>query len=211
MALETRVFLEEDSEYLSSLDRCQPIGFGDRPAILVVDMSYAFVAPCGSRGEDCVSNVSVLLEAARMNGVPVLFSRVGLSRDPAVSGRWKNRSQIRGIPELQEVVDQLGVRADEVTIPKYMPSVFQGTELHSCLEQRGVDTLIVCGLVTSGCVRATVVDAFSRNYRVVVPVECVADPCQTSHEVSLIDMHSRYADVINLQEVLDYIGKNKNL
>ena len=110
------------------------------------------------------------------DGLPVFFSRVGLSTDPAICGRWKNRSQIKGIAELQEVVEQLAVRSDEVTILKYMPSVFHSTELNTCLVQHGVDTLIVCGLVTSGCVRATVVDAFSRNYRVVVPVECVADP-----------------------------------
>ncbi len=92
-------------------------------------------------------------------------------------------------------------------VTKSKPSAFFGTPLASMLTYLGVDTLVVTGMVTSGCVRATVVDAFSHNYRVVVPIECVADRSATSHQVNLFDMDMKYADVLPLADVLAHFGR----
>ena len=101
-----------------------------------------------------------------------------------------------------ELADGLAPAARDVVFDKYKPSVFFGTQLESMLRVDGVETVIVTGMTTSGCVRATAVDAFSYNYNVVVPVECVADRSQVSHEVTLFDLDTKYADVVSLEELL---------
>ena len=108
-----------------------------------------------------------------------------------------------GPPESHDIVDVLKPEADDVVIVKYKPSAFFGTQLASILIELGVDSVMIAGMTTSGCVRATVVDAFSYNLRVTVPVECVADRSQLSHRVSLIDMGVKYCDLLPLDEVLD--------
>ena len=109
-------------------------------------------------------------------------------------------------PEAHEIAPILKPQPGEVEIVKGKPSGFFGTSLASMLAYHSVDTVMVTGMVTSGCVRATVVDAFSYNYRVIVPIECSADRGDISHQINLFDMDMKYADVIPLDEVLDHLA-----
>ena len=160
-----------------------------------------------------MAEVARLLAAARAGRVPVYFTKAHAdprhAETPAERGRWRRRPQdhlASGTPPGDVIVSELGPLAGEVVVPKgSKPSAFCGTPLASLLMYDGVDTVLVVGMTTSGCVRATVVDAFSANLHVVVPVECVADRSQISHKVNLFDMHMKYADVVSLEEALAYL------
>lgn len=192
------------------------VGFGKRPAILVVDMTRAFIEdrfPLGSSkaGEPCAQAIQQLLDVARPLGVPVVYSRYQAFPAEAEWGRWLDKgtgaepdSPMRSA-EAHEIVDLLEPKRGDVVITKAKPSAFFGTQLTSVLTYFGIDTTIVTGMVTSGCVRATVVDAFSHNYRVIIPQECVADRSETTHQINLFDMDMKYADVIALADVIAHL------
>ena len=194
------------------------VGFGARPAILVVDMTRAFTEDrfplgCSAAGTPCARAIRTLLDAARPLELPVVYTRYDAFAADAEWGRWLDKgtgaepdSLMRG-PEAHEIADLLKPAARDLVVTKSKPSAFFGTPLAAMLTYLGADTLIVTGMVTSGCVRATVVDAFSYNYRVIVPIECVADRSATSHEVNLFDMDMKYADVVPLAEVLSHLGR----
>jgi nicotinamidase-related amidase len=128
---------------------------------------------------------------------------------PAERGRWKTQGLPpvpADLPPGDVIVDELTPEDDEIVITKgNKPSGFFGTPLASYLVHAGVDTAIVTGMTTSGCVRATVLDAFQNNFHVVIPHECSADRSQISHQVNLFDMHMKYADVVSLDETLGYL------
>src|SRR5262249_9213628 len=161
-------------------------------------------------GRPTVAAIGRLLAVAREVAVPVLFTTYS-ARDFAFGwARWKGSAL--GDPLMRsdaafEIVPELGPRPGERVIVKTMPSGFFGTPLASLLTFLQVDTCIVTGMVTSGCVRATVVDAFSHNHRVVVPEECVADRGELTHKVNLFDIHMKYGDVRPLEDILDYLGR----
>jgi nicotinamidase-related amidase len=194
------------------------VGFGDRPAILVVDMTRAFTEDrfplgCAAAGGPCARAIRRLLEAARPLGLPVVYTRYDAFGSDAEWGRWLDKgtgaepdSLMRG-PEAHEITDLLKPEPGDLVITKTKPSAFFGTPLQSMLTYLRVDTLVVAGMVTSGCVRATVIDAFSYNYRVIVPVECVADRSETSHQVNLFDIDMKYGDVVPLADVLSRLGR----
>ncbi len=194
------------------------VGFGARPAVLVVDMTRAFTEDrfplgCSVAGVPCAAAIRTLLEVVRPQGVPVLYTRYDAFAADAEWGRWLDKgtgaeadSRMRG-PEAHEIADVIKPGPGNIVVTKSKPSAFFGTPLASMLTYLGVDTLVVTGMVTSGCVRATVVDAFSHNYRVVVPIECVADRSATSHQVNLFDMDMKYADVLPLADVLAHFGR----
>ena len=191
------------------------IGFGKKPAIVVVDMinlyvSRKFALGHGENTKAVIDANAQLLKAARTKRLPVFFSNVGLRSSPAEKGIWGEKvGGAKDItPEADAVVADLEPREDEVVVTKPKASVFFGTQLASMLHYLGVDTTIVTGVTTSGCVRATVVDAFSYNFRVTIPVECCGDRAALPHKVNLFDMHMKYGDVMELQEVLGYL---KNL
>jgi maleamate amidohydrolase len=193
-------------------------GFGARPAVLVVDMTRAFVEdrfPLGSSkaGEPCLHAIRRLLDVARPLGLPVIYTRYGPFATEAEWGRWLDKgtgaepnSPMRSA-EAHEIPELIEPARGEILLTKGKPSAFFGTQLASLLTWHGVDTTIVTGMVTSGCVRATVVDAFSHNYRVVIPLEGVADRSETSHQVNLFDMDMKYADVVPLAEVLEHLRR----
>jgi len=208
---------EERERYArGNMGKC--VGFGARPAVLVVDMTRAFTEDrfplgCSAAGAPCAAAIRTLLEAARPRGVPVLYTRYEAFAADAEWGRWLDKgtgaepdSLMRG-PEAHEIADLIKPQARDIVVTKSKPSAFFGTPLASMLTYLGVDTLVVTGMVTSGCVRATVIDAFSHNYRVTVPLECVADRSETSHQVNLFDMDMKYADVLPLADVLAYVGR----
>jgi nicotinamidase-related amidase len=194
------------------------VGFGARAAVLVVDMTRAFTEDrfplgCTAAGVPCAAAIRTLLEAVRPLGVPVLYTRYDAFAADAQWGRWLDKgtgaepdSLMRG-PEAHEIADAVKPAAADIVITKSKPSAFFGTPLASMLTYLGVDTVVVTGMVTSGCVRATVIDAFSHNYRVIVPLECVADRSATSHQVNLFDIDMKYADVLPLTEVLAHFGR----
>jgi nicotinamidase-related amidase len=186
-------------------------------------MTLAFVDsayPSGwsETGYPAVAANKVLLDAARDSGIPIFFTKSGLppaaQRTDAQKGRWKRpqgySTAFTGLPDGDVIVDDLTPREGELVIDKGgKPSAFFGTVLESYLTYYRIDTTIITGMVTSGCVRATVLDAFQNNYFVVVPQECVADRSQISHKVTLFDLHSKYADVASLEETLRYLKKVK--
>lgn len=196
------------------------VGFGARPAVLVVDMTRAFTEDrfplgCSAAGAPCARAIRQLLDAARPLGLPVVYSRYDAFAADAEWGRWLDKgtgaepsSLMRG-PEAHEIADVLKPEPSDIVVTKTKPSAFFGTPLASMLTYLAVDTVIVTGMVTSGCVRATVIDAFSHNYRVIVPLECVADRSETSHQVNLFDIDMKYGDVVPLNEVLTHLGRRR--
>ena len=201
----------------STIDR--PLDAGIRPALLIVDMTRAFVDSAYSTGWSPTGRPAVafnraLLDAARHGGVPAIFTKSfedpAHAPSPAERGRWKASQGTRYDPSLPPgdvIVDDLRPRDGETVICKQLkPSAFSGTQLSSLLFFLQVDTLIVTGMTTSGCVRATVLDAFQLNLRVIVPHEACADRSQISHKVSLFDMHMKYADVVSVDAAIDYLA-----
>jgi nicotinamidase-related amidase len=182
--------------------------WGQQPAIVVVDMSWGFVDSRYGRGNSemgwpTVRAIQRLLEAGREAGVPIFFTTGYDDNSDASHGRWKSRGS--DDPVENQIVPELAPRPDEVVLRKRRASAFFGTDLVEFLVYHRVDTLIVTGMTTSGCVRATVVDAFSYNFLVVIPEECVGDRGVVSHKVSLFDMHHKYADVVPLEQVTGWL------
>ncbi len=190
------------------------MGMGDRPAVLVVDMTNAFVDdrfPLGhaATGRPCAAAIASLLTVARPAAVPVIYTAGLPIHNPAERGLWKSapRKPDPALPDPHEIVAEVAPQAGESVVHKRRPSAFFGTELASLLIHHGADTVVLCGMVTSGCVRATAVDAFSHNLRVVVPEECVADRAHVSHAVALFDIQMKYGDVLPLESVVGELAR----
>jgi nicotinamidase-related amidase len=190
-------------------------GFGRHPALLVVDMTLGFTDPespltCDLEGP--VANIARLLEAARSAGHPVLFTTVAYRE----SDRLTAAAFIDKVPALltleassrwAEVDPRIAPRETEPVLNKLFASAFFGTGLSSALTAAGVDTLVVTGASTSGCVRATVVDALQYGFRPVVPREAVGDRNPQAHEANLYDMDAKYGDVVGVGEVVEYLER----
>lgn len=200
----------------------RPTGLGTRPAVLVIDVQYRTVgdepAPllesierfyrtsCGQAGWDAVAGIQRLLAAARAKGVPVVYPYVA-PKQAIDAGRTGEK-----IPSLMEVpekgyafVAETAPLPGDLLIPKRHPSAFFGTALTSYLIDMGVDSLIVTGCTTSGCVRASAMDAFAYNFRVAVVEDCVYDRSVIAHAVNLFDLQAKYGDVIALDAALAYL------
>jgi nicotinamidase-related amidase len=183
-------------------------GFGSRPAVLVVDLLKGFTdteSPLGANLDVVVESTRALLDCAREAGVPVLFTTVvyddANERAAAVFMRKVPAlSVLRPGSRWVEVDARLGRRDDEPVLAKAFASAFFGTPLASMLV--GCDTLVVCGASTSGCVRATVVDAVQHGLAPVVPRECVGDRWAAAHEANLFDIEAKYGDVVSLSDAL---------
>ncbi|RNL85776.1 isochorismatase family protein [Halostreptopolyspora alba] len=188
---------------------------GHRPAIVVVDLSRGFTEdthPCGADLTDVVTATSTMIEAARPAGVPVVFTTIAYTQaELAVDAvRWLDKA--RGMRALREGSDavaldpRLPVRDDDPLVVKKGASAFFGTPLAAMLAGLGRDTILVCGATTSGCVRATAVDAVQSGFSVLVPRECVGDRAPGPHEANLFDIHAKYGDVIGLGEARTYLA-----
>ena len=204
-------------------DEFRAISAGTSPALVVVDMTLAFVdarwpTGCGETARPAVEANARLLDEMRRLGYPVYFTKLyadpGHVPFPGQKGRWKTvgrRPPEEDLPPGDVIVDELAPKPDELVICKsHKPSGFFGTELAALLVYDKVDTVVVTGLTTSGCVRATAVDAFQYNFDVVIPFECVADRSQISHKVNLLDLHMKYADVAPLDHVIDWLNSLEN-
>jgi len=213
MAIWDDVIPKEDLEMFAKSKFGGEREYGKKPAIVVVDMTYGFVDDayplgCSKMGWPAVHAIKTLLDKGRDKGIPVFFTRGEHSRTPTERHRWKHHAWAEPSaldPKEHQIVEEIKPKSDEVVITKIFPSAFFGTNLASMLIFHNVDTVLVTGMVTSGCVRASVVDAFSYNLIVVIPEECVGDRGIVSHKVSLFDMHMKYADVAPLTKIVSYL------
>lgn len=184
------------------------IGLGNRPALIIVDMIYGFTDPGCPLGSECDAVIDAnrrLLHAFRQAKLPVFFTTVIYS-DPEQAKVFRQRLPALNVLEpgsrWVQIDQKLAPLPDEHVIEKHWASAFFGTDLSSLLKQAGADSLVITGLTTSGCVRATVLDGLQHDYPVVVPRETVADRNPDAHQANLFDIHAKYADVIDLDDVL---------
>jgi len=188
-------------------------GFGKRPALIVVDMSVGFTDPSSPLHcdlEEVVSAIEHLLVATRAARLPVVYTTVAYDE----AGKERAAVFIDKVPALLtleagsrwvEIDPRLAPKADEPVVKKLFASAFHGTPLASLLAAQQCDGVVVTGASTSGCVRATAVDALQHGYRVVVPREAVGDRNQPAHEANLYDIDAKYGDVLPIGEVLDHL------
>lgn len=214
-----------DAETLSRYDMAgfgKPIGMGNRPALLIIDVQYRtvgaqprpfdeavteFTTSCGQAGWDAVPNIELLLARFRGEGWPVLYPHVAPKQSYDSGALAAKVPGIMDIPEHgYEFVRQVAPAEDDILLPKRHPSAFFGTPLVSYLVHAGVDSLVVTGCTTSGCVRSSVVDAFSYNFKVTVPADAVYDRSPIVHEVNLFDMAQKYADVTTTADLLETLA-----
>ena len=184
-------------------------GFGKQPALLIVDFVNAFADPDefggGNIGE-AITKTKVLLIKSRLAEIPIAFTRVVYAEDGSDAGVFCLKAP--GLLKLTElshggqVVDELAPGIGEYIVRKTQPSAFFGTSLASWLHAKLVDTLLVTGCTTSGCIRASVVDAMSYNFRTVVVTDCVGDRAIAPHDANLFDMEQKYADLMTSEEVM---------
>jgi nicotinamidase-related amidase len=205
-------------------------GFGKRPALLVIDVNWAFCGEgpepilesikhwrtsCGEEAWVALEYLKSLTEAARTKGLPVIYTTGERRADNWDAGSWRWKStrgdeasgSVHDDIDGNEIVTMIAPGPRDIVIKKQKPSGFFGTNLASYLTLLGCDSVIVVGTTASGCVRATVVDAFSLNYRVTLAEEGCFDRSEASHAVSLCDMHAKYADVVSTAEILSYIDQ----
>lgn len=186
------------------------IAIGRCPAVLAVDLQHAFTDRQLALGrsahvQNAVERAAELLSCARQVGIPVCHTYVAWRADGADLGLWAAK-----IPSLAEIVPGSGLEEidrrvlgnGDVVVRKRKPSAFFGTGLDAMLREHGVDTLVVCGVTTSGCVRASVVDAFSYGFRVVVTADASGDQDEAAHDANVADLGRRYANVWTSAEVV---------
>jgi len=217
----------QDKEHLAAgWQKTEPFGFGVKPAVLVVDDYYSVLGlerqpilesvkkwpmSCGLAGWEAIDRTVGLLAAARDRNVPVVYIK-GL--DTAFDAPWARRAgrpsdRLAHLTEEEramanEIVAEIAPQPGELVIQKTAPSGFQGTPLQFWLQYHGIDTLIVCGETTSGCVRATVVDGCTARFRMGIVAECCFDRTEASHWVNLFDMDQKYGDVITVDQAAAY-------
>jgi maleamate amidohydrolase len=189
------------------------VGLGARPAVLVVDLQYGFTedaSPLGGNLDEVIAATSSLLDIARRKSLPVAYTAVTFQQSHLDRLVW-----LRKMPGLAlliegtrwcEIDERVKPARGEPVFGKQAASAFFGTSLVSFLLGANVDSLIVTGCVTSGCVRASVVDAVSWGFRTIVPAECVGDRAAGPHDSNIFDMDSKYADVEPLETVMARLG-----
>jgi nicotinamidase-related amidase len=226
MAIWDDAITERDKLVLKACGYGRVRGLGKRPALVVIDMNYNWVGDrrepvlesikrirhsCGEEAWDAVNIVRKLMDKARRKNIPVVYTTGYGPENNYESKRrpWKNHrheeDQTDTFSQRMEIVKEIAPQPSDIVIQKQKPSGFFGTPLQSVLNDYGVDTLIVTGGSTSGCVRATVIDAFSYNYYVGVVEEGTFDRIQISHKANLLDMNIKYADVMKAEDVARYL------
>jgi len=216
------VITADDEERYARAGFGRPSGFGENPALLIIDVQYRtignspkpfyesledYTTSCGDVGWAAVQRIERLLTAFREAGRPVLYPYVAPKLAEDRQGTLGQK-----VPGIMDVPDrgydfpeQVAPRAGELLLPKKHPSAFFGTPLASYLIGLGVDTLVTTGCTTSGCVRGTVVDGFSYNFKCVVPADAVYDRTPTVHQANLFDLGQKYADVVTTDDVIEQL------
>ena len=203
-------------------------GFGERPALLVIDVSYGFAGDkpepildsikrwsnsCGAESWEAIAQIKLLADAFRGRNMPVIYTTGVIRPDgwDIGSWAWKNHRTQESVPrpaqniDANAIVSEIAPMPQDIVVLKQKPSGFFGSNLASYLTLLGADSVVVTGTTTSGCVRATVLDAFSLNYRVAVAEDACFDRSQASHAINLCDMHAKYADVIPSADIIRHI------
>jgi len=223
MKLWDNIISDEEQRAYRAAGFGRPSGMGTHPALLIIDVQYRtvgttpqpfwesikeFPTSCGDVGWKAVANIQKLLALFRANNWPVLYPHVA-PKKATDGGRLAEKvPAIMNIPAHgYDFVKEVAPREGDVLLPKKHPSAFFGTALASHLIDLRADTLIVTGCTTSGCVRGSVVDAFSLNFRVAVPEDAVYDRSQVSHAVNLFDMSEKYADVGTTDSIIASLKK----
>ena len=227
MAIWDDVLPEQDRQVFEAAGYGKRQGYGSRPAVIVVDVSYNFVGDtpepildsikkfrnsCGEQGWESVKQIKRLLDASRAKKLPIFYTTAPPRRKSVIAGRWAGKNYraaeifTEATHEANAIVEDIAPREEDILIFKDKPSAFFGTPLISYLTELQVDSLIVAGTVTSGCVLATVLDGFSHNFKVSVVEECVFDRHESAHAINLFDMNQKYADVLPLGDVLEYLA-----
>lgn len=227
MAVWDDVITETDRAVFERAGWGRRAGYGERPAVMVIDVNYNF---CGDRAEPILDSIErwryscgpaaweqgipairKVLEAARRKRLPVIYTTNPRRADGFDLGVWTLKST-RAEDEVDvmghkgnEIVAEVAPRESDLFIEKRKPSAFFGTPLVSHLNMMGADSLILTGTTTSGCVRASAVDALSYDFRVTIPHEAVFDRGGVSHKIALFDLHMKYVDVTDLADVLAYL------
>ena len=214
-----------DEQVYNKAGYARRVGFGEKPALVIIDVTYSFAGDrpepvlesikrfpqsCGEVAWKAIHQISRLLPIAREKKIPIIYA----DRKPSQRSllrKWDNLEY--STPDLyyaehgHSIVQEIAPANDDVIIFKECPSIFFGTPLMSILSPLGIDTLLICGCTTSGCIRASVVDAASYGFRVAVIEECTFDRVEISHKLNLFEMDCKYADVVSVAEVKDYLSE----
>lgn len=224
-----RFLTEQDQAHLAKVKQ-RPMEFGQKPALLLIDL-YRWVfgdrpqpllesvekwpSSCGMSGWNALPKIQTVLKAAREVGIPVIHITGGLEVDGWAALRGGDQF-VSLTPEQREerrgrfvIMDEVAPLPNEVVLRKSSPSAFWGTPLVGYLNLLRVDTIITCGESTSGCVRASVVDGCTNRFRMIVVEEGVFDRHEACHAINLFDMNQKYANVIPLEEVLQYMRSQR--
>lgn len=226
-------FLTEQDQAHCSIREARHIGFGTRPALLLIDLYRAVFGDkqepllestktwpqsCGPAAWNAIPHIQKLLSTAREVEIPIVHM-TGL--DGAGIETWAVRRDAKPQPEMSpeaqerrgrwfDIIDEVKPISGEAVLRKSSPSSFWGTPLAGHLNFLGIDTIITCGESTSGCVRASVVDGCTYRYRMIVAEECVFDRHEACHAINLFDMEQKYADVLPLSEIMEYLGSYRS-
>ena len=220
-----RYLTDHDNQVLAAAGFGQSGGFGHRPALLIVDVNCSFVGDkpepilesvkrwplsCGDQGWKGIAVIRDLLVACRAKRLPIIYTTPQFRLDGLDTGSWSRKiGRIHDDPGVLarggEIVSEIAPEPHDIVITKQRASPFHGAPLLDYLVELKIDTLLVTGTTTAGCVRAAVVDAVSYNYLCIVVEDACFDRVAASHALSLFDMHIRYADVLPSPEVLRYI------
>jgi len=203
---------ETNEEFYARAGMSGRVGFGVKPAVLVIDEQKAMTDPAcglGSSLDEMVENSVAVISAANRRGIPVIYTVAAYKPDGSDAGVFAMK-----VPALKEATigskwaeldDRIPYRADrDYLFVKKQQSGFFGTPVLSVLKYHAADTVVVMGCSTSGCVRATVKDGVDYGYRMIIPRECVGDRLKEAHDMNLFEMNGKLGDVISAQEVLDY-------
>ncbi len=222
---------ERDKAVFEAAGYGERAGFGARPVIVVIDVNYNFTGDkpepilesvktwpnsCGAEAWEAMTYIKRLIDAGRAKGIPVIYTTASMRADGWDRGSWAWKNKRTG--EWRSHDDRRKSNLDgnainhviapgprDIVIEKLKPSAFHGTPLSSFLTNLGADSILMVGTTTSGCVRASVLDAFSENFRTTLVEEGCFDRSEASHAINLCDMHAKYADVIGTEEAIAYI------
>ena len=206
--------IDIDAEY-DEADFGTSVGLGEQPALLVVDLINAFTDPETSLGSDVtgvLEQTARLLAAFRDHDLPRYFTTVAYEESYGDAGRFVEKvpalRELRLGTDAVEVDDRVAPEDDERVILKKYASAFFGTDLETELTTHRVDTLVLAGVTTSGCIRATAVDSLQHGYRTIVPADAVGDRAEGPHRANLFDIDAKYGDVVTTETVLDHLSEN---
>jgi nicotinamidase-related amidase len=224
---------ERDKAVFDAAGYGAPAAWGKRPALLIIDVNYAFTGEsslpilesikkwrnsCGSEGWDAIPVLQKLISMCRAKGIPIIYTTGTRRADAWNAGSWAWKNS-RNSEDVKTVIEKDGLKGRDgnvivkeiepgprdLVVRKEKPSGFFGTPMQSYLQNLGCDSVIVTGTTTSGCVRATVLDSFSLNFRTTVVEDGCFDRSQASHAINLCDMNAKYANVMHSDEVIEYL------